>query len=140
LEFQAKNSLATQQPNIIYDFKRRRLVSEFPKDKPKPKQVERLPSVGAAAMGHAMKAMHSSDLQIYESAPLGAMDYHPESNRIAVCRKNFVEIWDVEREAMLFKTGLESERGTAIAFSPDGRNVAVGQKSNWIQILKLPEK
>lgn len=124
----------------IYDFKRRRLLKEFPKESTEPKRIEFDDTTGTQVMIRAAMSLGSSGLFYRWNSPLGAMDYHPATNRIAVCRNNFVEIWDVEKESILFKTGLESEGGTAIAFSPDGTQVTVGQKNHFIQILTLPVK
>lgn len=124
----------------IYDYKRRRLVKEFPKETKEPKRIELSGLPGTVPMQRTIDRLSSMGLLYRQESPFGAMDYHPASNRIAVCRNNFVEIWDLEKENVLFKTGLQAIRGTAIAFSPDGKSVAVGQEDQWIQILKLPVK
>ena len=119
----------------IYDYKRSRMVKAFP-EKEKVERPKLSDSTGTVVM---RRAMASVNMVSYGDAPIGSMAFHQPSNRMAIGRKGHVEIWDVENATLLFHCGLECNYISAIAFSPDGKQVAAGGSKNWIQILQLPQ-
>ena len=74
------------------------------------------------------------------AAGIAALDISPDGKLLAIASLEVgVELWDLRARTRVASIGERSDRVIALAFSPDGKRVALGDQAGVLRIFELAE-
>ena len=104
------------------------------------KEDEGLTSVTAdAAMSWRDEVASGGGGLVPSNRVLRTIAHHPSTGRLAMSKQQTVEIWDTNKETMLWSTVLDGDWISELAFSPDGRRLAVGMYDGRIRVIAFDQ-
>jgi WD40 repeat protein len=120
----------------LYDYKKKRMVFEFPEpeDKPKKKDDEFVPLVGLPSK---IFVENSGSFASIGPRVILNMAYHDATSVMAIANFSAVSFWDVNTGKLKWTTAIEGFRIAALSFSGDGSKLAVAHDEGRLTILDL---